>query len=135
MGIHVGPFSSMDRFRRERATLSCPGGRVGQLEDLFGRSASTLSSVPEPNVNKPAVISSMDSLADLPTMPCTPEPFNTCWQPFVHDVPAPADLPTMPCTPEPLNMFWHPFVHDVPARQHVADALFISRQPSTMSSA
>jgi len=86
--IDIGPSPSMDRFLRERAALSCPGRRVGQLEDLFGRSAYTLSSVPEPNVNKPAVISLMDSLADLPTMPCTPEPLNMCWQPFVHDAPA-----------------------------------------------
>merc|ERR1712190_305159 len=106
MGIHVGPFSSMDRFLRERAALSCPGRHIGQLEDLFGRSASTLSSVPEPSVNKPAVISLMDSLADLPTMPCTPEPLNVCWQPFVHDV---------------------------PARQHVADAFFSSHQPFMFS--
>lgn len=102
--IDVGPSPSMDRFLRERPALSCPGSRVGQLEDAFGRSAYTGSSFPEPNVNKPAVISLMDALADLPTMPCTPEPLNTCWQPFVHDIPA------RPHAVEPLSSSCQPFM-------------------------
>lgn len=81
--IDVGPSPTMDRFQRERAALSCPGSCVGQLEDTFGRSAYTWTAA---DVKKPAIISLMDALADLPTMPSTPEPLRS-WQPILHDIP------------------------------------------------
>jgi len=84
--IDVGPTPSMDRFLRERMALSCPGSRVGQLDDTFGRSANT-NSFRAPCASKPAVISLVDALSDISTMPSTPESLYDCWQPFAQEVP------------------------------------------------
>lgn len=83
--IDAGPSPSMERFLRERVAMSCPGSRVGQLADTFSASACTKNLLRAPCASKPAVISLVDALADLPTMPSTPEPLSECWQPFAQD--------------------------------------------------
>lgn len=112
--IDVGPTPSMDRFLRERMALSCPGSRVGQLDYTFGRSANMKNSLRAPCASEPAVISLADALAEIPTMPSTPEPLYDCWQPLAPEV------PSISCTPllhlqQPLT-----FEAEAPAilRQH-----------------
>lgn len=97
--IDVGPSPSMARFLRERMALSCPGSKVGQLANIFNQSSDTECESLRRS-SKPQMISLMDALADAPTMPCTPEPLDSLWYPFAHDIDVPRVLYTGCCLPD-----------------------------------